>query len=165
MKATVEVVDHVGLGSGVQGPVVDLAVAVLDAEGCNGAVVVAFVDESEISHLNSGYRGQDGPTDVLSFRDADAEGWDGTMAGPDEMAADLGEIAVCPSVVFRYAAEDGEDPRRQMGWTIIHGLLHVLGYDHETDRGEMRRREQELLMALEALIEALPTPGEGPDGW
>ncbi len=165
MKTAIEVVDRVGMGRLIQGPVTDLAEAVLEAEGCAGAVTIAFVDELQMTHLNGCYRGLDEPTDVLSFRDADGESWAGSVAGEAEMESDLGEIAVCPSVVSRYAVEEGADPRRQMGWTLIHGLLHLAGYDHETDDGEMRRREQELLAALKTLIDALPAPREGSDGW
>ena len=155
MSAPVEVVDHVGMGR-ARGPVVEFAAAVLEAEHCVGGVVIAFVDEGSIRSLNERYRGLDEPTDVLSFRDADGEDWSSAGVDGGEPAIDLGEVAVCPAVVRRYAAEENGDPRRQLAWTLIHGLLHLVGYDHETDDGEMRRREQELLEELRSLAEALP---------
>ena len=60
----------------------------------------------------------------------------------------LGEVVVCASVVTRYAREDGVDGAEQLAWTIVHGVLHLLGYDHEVDHGEMRDRERALLPEL-----------------
>lgn len=67
----------------------------------------------------------------------------------------LGEMAVCPQLVEKYAAEEGAPPGRQLGWTVIHGTLHLLGYDHELDQGQMREREHVLLEQLQAAVEAL----------
>lgn len=155
MSAPVEVIDQVGLGF-IRDPVTALALAVLDAEERVGSVVFAFVDEAAMADLNCRYRGSEEPTDVLSFSEADAEDWSDAGFPGEEAVADLGEVVVCPAVVRRYAAEEGADSRRQMAWTLIHGLLHLLGYDHETDHGEMRLREQELLEELTALAQALP---------
>ena len=165
MSPTIEVVDHVGL-LGAEGPVRRLLQAVLESEKAKGDLAVALVDEPTIAELNSRYRGLDESTDVLSFA-AEA-----LTDGPEEMAAgggsssvwapaaavpDLGELVVCPAVVARYAREDARPAEVQLGWTLIHGTLHLLGYDHEADRGEMREREQQLLLALEPLVRALPT--------
>lgn len=159
---TVEVVDQAGAGL-ARGPVAALATAVLEAEGAAGTVVVAFVEAPAIAVLNGRYRDVDEPTDVLSFAGAGVQAeWPG--GDEPEGRPDLGELAVCPEVVLRYAAEDGCDTGRQLGWTLIHGLLHLLGYDHESDNGEMRKREQELLQALEPLVDALPTPRGGLSG-
>ncbi len=145
----IEVVDEVGLAGGDR-QVVELVNAVLHAENAEGALVVALVDEPTITQLNREYRSLEEPTDVLSFRRADEVGnWPGT---PDE----LGEVIVCPAVVARYAAEGGRPWNLQLGWTLIHGVLHVLGYDHECDQGEMRQREQALLESLAPLVAALP---------
>ncbi|MBN1629608.1 MAG: rRNA maturation RNase YbeY [Thermoleophilia bacterium] len=163
MSATVEVVDQVGLGC-IRDPVTALALAVLDAEQRVGGVVVAFVDEVAMADLNGRYRGLEEPTDVLSFSEADAEDWSDAGLPCEEAIPDLGEVVVCPAVVSRYAAEEGADARRQMAWTIIHGLLHLLGYDHETDHGEMRLREQTLLEELTVLARALPAPEGDADG-
>jgi probable rRNA maturation factor len=135
------------------GPARDLVKAVLAAEGASGSVSVAFVGEQETADMNKLYRGLEGPTDVLSFREADSEvGWPDS---PKSKKSDLGEIVVCPDVVGRYALEEGGDPDTQMGWTILHGTLHLLGYDHETDDGEMRTREQALLSKLDRQVRAV----------
>ena len=150
MSVAVEVVDQIGLGQ-IEGPVSDLVKAVLEVEGAQGAVVVAFVDEQAITRLNAEYRGLEEATDVLSFRYADgAAGWPEREASPD-----LGEVIVCPAVVRRYADEEGGSASTQLGWTLIHGILHLVGYDHEHDDGQMREREQDLLGRLGLLVEAI----------
>lgn len=162
MAIAVEVLSEVS--AGIPADAVErLVVAVLEAEGADDAlVVVAFVDESVIAELNVRYRGVEGSTDVLSFPEqGGADGWPAVSKWePDEQEAkcsELGEIVVCPTVVYRYAAEEGNEPQGQMAWTLVHGALHLLGYDHETDAGEMRRREQALLRDLAPLTESLTT--------
>jgi probable rRNA maturation factor len=144
MTITVDVVDGTGSVAGTE-TVKELVQTVLELEGFGGEVSVAFVDEETIADLNSRYRQAEGPTDVLSF-------------GYSDEAA--GEIVVCPQVVSRYAVEDGHPPAAQLGWTLIHGALHLAGYDHETDQGEMREREQRLLLELEGLVDRL-APADG----
>jgi probable rRNA maturation factor len=164
MTVTVDVVDATGLVADHEA-VSGLVEAVLAAEGLPGQVVVAFVDEEAIADLNGRYRDVEGSTDVLSFdysREVSAgAGWpsggapdDPTAAGGDEAGERVvaGEIVVCPQVVIRYAAEEGQDPIHQLGWTLVHGVLHLAGYDHETDQGEMREREQELLGRLNGQV-------------
>lgn len=145
-----EVVDQVDLGL-PPGPIIALVSAVLEGEGLEGEVVVALVDERTIEDLNREYRGFSEPTDVLSFRYAEeAPGWNLARE------AQIGEIAVCPSVVRRYALEEGAPERWQFGWTLVHGALHLAGYDHERDQGEMRAREGHLLERFAGLVEGLP---------
>ena len=144
------------LGSGAKvesDSVRDLVKAVLSAEDALGSVVVAFVDEQQMSDLNGRFRESQGSTDVLSFRQADAEpGWpeldesDGT---------ELGEVVVCPEVVARYAREAGDDREDLLGLTVLHGVLHLLGYDHEQDQGEMRAREEALGEELASQVSAV----------
>lgn len=150
MTVTVDVVDHTGLVADREA-VTRLAEAVLAAEGVSGAVAVAFVDEAHITELNGRYREADVPTDVLTFAYAAEPGWPGETGG----AGVDGEVVVCPQVVIRYAGEEGRDPAGQLGWTLIHGVLHLAGYDHETDRGEMRERERRLLAQFEGLVQHL----------
>jgi probable rRNA maturation factor len=146
-RRSVEVVDHTGLVRDARA-VVRLVEGVLGAEKTEGAVVVAFIDEKEMTELNGRYRGATGPTDVLSFPVDQSARW----PGEEE---ELGEVVVCPQVVLRYGREEGTDFGQQLGWTLVHGTLHLLGYDHEADRGEMRRRERELLSELKPLVEGL----------
>jgi rRNA maturation RNase YbeY len=152
VNATVEVALQPGQKK-LLGPVKGLVKAVLAAEGAGGLVSVALVDEREMARLNKLYRHLDSSTDVLSFRQADSpvEWPDPTKGGE----ADLGEVIVCPAVVERFALEESGDPEVRMGWTILHGMLHLLGYDHEKDHGEMRAREQELLSGLDPQVRAV----------
>jgi probable rRNA maturation factor len=91
----------------------------------DGHVAVSFVDASRIAELNVEYRGKPGPTDVLSFPIDE----DGDAYGPRE----LGDVVIC--------AEYTADLRE----AIVHGVLHLVGMDHETDDGEMLAVQRELL--------------------
>jgi|WetSurMetagenome_2_1015567.scaffolds.fasta_scaffold204646_2 probable rRNA maturation factor len=142
MTVSVDVIDATGLVVD-HGAVRGLVEAVLAAEDLPGEVAVAFVDEAAIADLNVRYRDAEGPTDVLSFDYSDED--------PTGVAVS-GEIVVCPQVVIRYAAEEGRDLAIQLGWTLIHGALHLAGYDHETDQGEMRDHEQGLLRRLSTQV-------------
>ncbi len=96
----------------------DAAQAALDAGGVDdGHVAVALVDEAAIQELNREHRGVDRPTDVLSFPVDET----GPAAGPRE----LGDIVIC--------VEHTEDLEE----AVVHGILHLCGYDHEADAGEM----------------------------
>lgn len=161
MTVDVDMVDGTGLAADPEA-VRGLVQAVLDEEGLKGEVEVAFVDEAAITELNERYRDVAGATDVLSFDYAAEAGW----PEPDEDGLGgrrpvAGEIVVCPQVVARYAAEEGLDTAVQLGWTLIHGALHLAGYDHETDNGEMRGREQVLLGRLGERVRALAPAGSG----
>lgn len=144
---TVEVVDEAGLQVDHRA-VKDIVEAVLEAEKVSGDVGVAFVDEGAITELNSRYRGQNEPTDVLAFDYGMDESWPGGAGD----GSPSGEVVVCPQVVIRYAGEEGRDPGVQLAWTLIHGALHLAGYDHETDQGEMRELERRLLEKLDPLV-------------
>jgi probable rRNA maturation factor len=150
VTVAVEVVDDTGLVRQL-GAVTRLVEAVFEAEGVSGEFAVAFVDEASIAELNARYRESDMPTDVLSFDYAAGEGWP-AEAGSGEVD---GEVVVCPQVVIRYADEAGRDPGAQLGWTLIHGALHLAGYDHETDQGEMREQERRLLEQFAELAQLL----------
>lgn len=101
---------------------------------------VVFVDDEEIQGLNARWRGKDQPTDVLSFP-LENEG----LPGP--AARVLGDIVVSVDTARRQAAEYGHSLDRELGFLLVHGLLHLLGEDHETpeDDARMRARQRELL--------------------
>ena len=102
-----------------------VGLAVASAGIDEGHVAVAFVDTDRIAQLNAEHRGKQEPTDVLSFPvDEDAEPF-----GERE----LGDVVICP--------EHTEDLRE----AIVHGALHLVGMDHETDDGEMLALQAELL--------------------
>jgi len=106
-----------------------------------GSVAIAFVTDSEIARLNKTYRKKNRPTDVLSF-----------PAQPSAKRPNrnkfLGDIAIAPAVARRYAKKNGRSLQTEICVLILHGLLHLLGYDHETDRGQMDRVEQRLRRKL-----------------
>jgi probable rRNA maturation factor len=91
-------------------------------------VAIAFVGEAEIHELNRDHRERDRPTDVLSFP---IDG-DGPSAGPRE----LGDVVICP--------EQTED----LTEAVVHGVLHLCGYDHETDAGEMLALQDRVMEEL-----------------
>ena len=96
-------------------------------------VSVRLVDSEEMAVLNEKYRGKKGPTNVLSFP-ADPSGL------PPEVAALLGDIAVCAPVVAREAHAQGKPEVEHWAHLVVHGVLHLLGYDHES-AGEAREME------------------------
>ena len=135
--------------------------AVLDEEGIEAAaeVSVTYVDDAEMRELNRTWRGIDAPTDVLSFGcdldgGADAEDdavWD-APADEDDAVIELGDIVLAPAVIAAQAPDFGSTPAEECRLMLVHGLLHLLGYDHmnEDDAAEMERRELAVLRALAA---------------
>jgi probable rRNA maturation factor len=103
---------------------------------------VCLVSDAEMARLNQKFRRKRGPTDVLSFpaqerRKADSDG-----------ARFLGDIAIAPGTARRYALRDGRKLKDELKILILHGALHLLGYDHETDHGQMDRIEKKLRRRL-----------------
>ncbi|HBB41353.1 MAG: rRNA maturation RNase YbeY [Nitrospirae bacterium CG18_big_fil_WC_8_21_14_2_50_70_55] len=109
--------------------------------GADHEVSVTAVGEAEMAELNRSYRGLEGATDVLSFALNEGEG-----GGVGDYW--LGDIVVCPAVAARHAHEAKRPVAEEVRWVLIHGLLHLLGYDHERDAAAarlMREKEQWLL--------------------
>jgi probable rRNA maturation factor len=102
------------------------------------AVTVCLVSDAAIARLNRRYRGKRGPTDVLSFP-SDARRGDFAYAG---------DIAISPSAARRNARRLDRSLPAELRVLILHGMLHLAGYDHETDRGEMDRVERRLRRRL-----------------
>lgn len=102
-----------------------------------GRVTVALVSDAVMRRLNRRYRGIDKTTDVLSFP---AEGLPGSPAGGPW----LGDLAIAKGVAARQARALGHSTRVEIRVLALHGLLHLLGYDHEVDAGEMARLEERL---------------------
>ena len=96
-------------------------------------VELIVTDNSEIQKLNAVYRHIDKATDVLSFPLEDVP------------HMPLGTIIISVEKVKEKAAELGHSEEDELTLLFIHGLLHLLGYDHETDDGEMRRKEEEII--------------------
>ncbi|HXZ20343.1 MAG TPA: rRNA maturation RNase YbeY [Candidatus Acidoferrales bacterium] len=116
-------------------------------------VAVCLVTDAEIARLNHTYRGKTGPTDVLSFP---TDGSRVTMAAhldtvPPQRAGSgfhLGDIAISPAAARRNARSFGRDVHQELRVLILHGVLHLAGYDHETDHGQMERFERRLRRRL-----------------
>ena len=104
---------------------------------------VALVDDDEMTHLNEQYRGIVGPTDVLSFGCDDP-----CPAASDEPIA-IGDVIIAPDVARKQAAELGTTVEDELDLLLVHGILHLLGYDHESDAdaAAMQARERVLLDA------------------
>ncbi len=103
------------------------------AEMGRGEIELILTDNEEIAAINRQFRGIDKPTDVLSFPSDPFPG------------APLGSIVISVDKVASVAAELGHTEEEELALLFIHGMLHLLGYDHEVDDGEMRAREVELI--------------------
>lgn len=95
-----------------------------------GEVTIALISDPAMRRLNRDYRGKDYPTDVLSF--------------PAEEPGCLGDIAIARGVAARQARALGHSVETELKVLTLHGLLHLLGHDHETDTGQMARAEERL---------------------
>jgi probable rRNA maturation factor len=117
----------------------DRALKVLPANGAG--VTVAFVSDRAMRELNRRWRGKGETTDVLSF-----------PAGQDEFekveGATLGDVVISVEQAARQAGEHGLSFETEVAQLILHGLLHLCGYDHETDKGEMNALELSLRRRL-----------------
>ena len=121
------------------------------AIGLNGdCVAVRLIDDREMTCLNRTYRGKKKSTDVLSFPSEEHQGKPGGLKQQVRRARGrfLGDIAMSPKVAQRNAESLGRTMPEELKVLILHGLLHLLGYDHETDRGEMERIEMRLRRRL-----------------
>jgi probable rRNA maturation factor len=109
----------------------------------NGELTVRIVGAQESAVLNGKYRDKRGPTNVLAFP-SDAPKLPGAELLP------LGDIVICAEIVAREAAEQGKALEAHWAHVVIHGALHLMGYDHETDAEaeRMEQRERELLAQL-----------------
>ena len=113
-------------------------------------VAVRLIGDSEMARLNETYRKKKGPTDVLSFPVAAESAKPGTLMQQVRRTWGefLGDIAISPKVARRNAKSLGRQLPEELKVLILHGVLHLLGYDHETDRGEMERIEMRLRRKL-----------------
>ncbi len=119
---------------------------------------VLFVDETAIAELNERFLETEGPTDVLAFpmddelppggRQPDQGGrGPGSPSDPGDPPTLLGDVVVCPAVAQRQASERNLSTDDELALLVVHGVLHLLDYDHAepSETAVMRRREQELL--------------------
>ena len=132
---------------------------VLAAESVDAAtqLTIRITGDELLQELNRTHRGIDAPTDVLSFS---AEDDDFPPGEDDETDSYLGDIAISVPAVHRNAELTGTRPDRELRHLVTHGVLHLLGYDHESEEDEarMRAREVELLGDwVNAIWDAPPT--------
>ena len=132
-----------------QGWVRRIAQTVLKAEGVAPPyeVSLVFTDSETVQQLNRDYRGVDEPTDVLAFCMLSQKEVDDSFALPPDEVTRLGEVIISYPQAIEQAREQGHSPERELALLIIHGILHLLDYDHEEpeEEDEMRKREKELL--------------------
>jgi probable rRNA maturation factor len=114
--------------------------------GVCGEVSVLVVDDSRIHQLNREFRDVDRPTDVLSFSQLEGE----SMGGLPEEPVLLGDIVVSAPTAVRQAEEYGHTVAREFAFLLVHGFLHLLGYDHETPE-----EETEMFALQEKILERL----------
>jgi probable rRNA maturation factor len=130
-----------------EGAVAALVDRVLRAEGVPSAELgVEFVGERRIRTLNREHRGKDQVTDVLSFPLEEAgEHLGAAEDGDDGPPRLLGDVVVCVRQALRQARADALPEDFELAVLLVHGTLHLLGHDHETDAGQMALRQAEVL--------------------
>lgn len=118
-----------------------LALNAVAIAGTKASLSIRLVDETESAALNQHFRHKAGPTNVLSF------------PVPENLtvAGQLGDLAICAQVVEREAREQGKTPTAHWAHMVVHGVLHLVGYDHEddTEAREMEALEIRILEQLE----------------
>lgn len=112
-------------------------------------VSIYVTTAEEVQQLNRDYRAKDAPTDVLSFAD---DGADSPFVLPPDMPRFLGDVAISWPHVVAQAAEYGHSDARELAFLTVHGVLHLLGYDHERDAdadAEMRALQDTIMQLLD----------------
>ncbi len=128
---------------------VRVAEVVMIAEGLDAGtgVSITLVDEDTIALLNRKHMGKAGPTDVLSFPIEDAAPGLPPRRAVDGPPVEIGDVVIAPSVVRSNAKRDAVVFEDELALMVVHGMLHLLGWDHvaEAEAVAMERREEELL--------------------
>jgi len=124
---------------------------VLVAEGYsqNTEVSLALVNDAYMRNLNRQYRGIDTPTDVLSFAMQEGE----PVPGIDGEELILGDVVISLQTALRQSTEYGVSFHQEMAYLVIHGILHLIGYDHQEEEEQqlMRQKEENLMTRIEFL--------------
>lgn len=113
-----------------------------------GAMTVRLVGRSESQHLNETFRQKSGPTNVLAF--PGYAGDDPALGVMPDAHSELGDLVICLPVVYKEAAEQGKTPLAHMAHLVVHGTLHLAGFDHEDDDAaeEMEGLETDVMLRL-----------------
>mgnify|MGYP000904882280 CR=1 FL=1 len=140
----------------LQGMMSEVVKVCWQLEGRRGLPEVSIVlcDNDQIRELNRDYRGIDEPTDVLSFAQEEmGEGEDVVLQAPSdpEKPVLLGDIVISLEKAMEQSEAYGHSLEREVGYLLAHGLLHLLGMDHnsEEERGRMREKEEQILALLQ----------------
>jgi probable rRNA maturation factor len=157
---------------------IKLAEAVLRDEGVRGEMEVSilYVDEPTIADLNSRFLGKEGPTDVLAFpideepveggRSPDSGGTGpGFNPSPEEAPTLLGDVVICPAVAHRNAPEHAGTYDDELALLLVHGLLHLLGMDHDDpDEAEVMEGKERALLSRHHGLDRDTGSSESTDG-
>jgi probable rRNA maturation factor len=126
--------------------------------GVNGTVNVLLASSAKLRSLNRQFLGKNKPTDVLSFPAA--------LAGAQSSSRLAGEIAIAADIAIQNARRLQHSPIDEVKILTLHGILHLAGFDHERDRGQMARMEaqlrQKLKLPVGVIERANPTRGHNP---
>lgn len=135
----IDVLNASPLWRGRESKLAEALSAAATAEDVSGSVSLLLGDDAAIAGLNVQFRGKDGPTNVLSFE-----------PGPESEKGFLGDIALAAETVAREAEAQGKSFEAHAAHLVIHGFLHLLGYNHEEERDAeaMEAREREILITL-----------------
>ena len=142
MNLELEIQNQTQLGHvPVKSSFVEWCSAALREEREQAEIVIRLVDEQEIQQLNREYRGKDKPTNVLSFPADVPVVVDCSL---------LGDLVICTQVVLREAEEQGKSEEAHWAHMVVHGVLHLLGYDHQVDAAAetMEQLEREVMSGL-----------------
>ena len=120
------------------------AAAALGSRGAGRELAVRVVAPRESRQLNKMWRGKDKPTNVLSFPAPEQS----RRGKPRDMALPLGDLVICAEVVRREAIRDGKPLQAHWAHMVVHGALHLVGYDHEAGRLEQMRMERREISVL-----------------
>jgi probable rRNA maturation factor len=149
-RLDLEMIDQTGRAGAYLGLVRSVAARCLATDGLSGQyqLSITIVSDERIRALNAEHRGIDAVTDVLSFplQSDDAASFILPAAEPTH----LGDVVLALGRAAEQAEEYGHSLERELAYLTVHGVLHLLGLDHETEqeREEMRRREEEILVDL-----------------
>lgn len=131
-----------------EGFLVKLAGKVLESEGRNKEdLSITLVGEGRMRRLNKRYRGKNRTTDVLAFENKDRSKF---IMPPGQLL--LGEIVICIPVLKKNARKFNSDFKRELSLTLIHGILHLLGYDHEKSEKEAEKMKIKQQYYLDRVI-------------
>ncbi len=140
----IEVINRQRLFSINRAALASLSRQVLDRINRPAAIVtITFIRDAAMQRLNRTWRGIDAPTDVLSFAYHESD-----ETAPGAEFDQLGDVIISVETAARYAQQLGLTFEDEIRTLVIHGTLHLAGYDHETDNGEMNRLERRLRKEL-----------------